>query len=139
MPDLELSRRKSLQAAVADTTVLAVQPCGDARAASRRLSLPAALGGEPVRKASFPRWPVFREADEPAVLSVLRSGVWSRASVVDEAERRFAQLMGAERCLATCNGTNALITSCPSQAKDMPCSAASAAWRSTRRPSCSRR
>ena len=59
----------------------------------------------------FPRWPNFREADEKAVLPVLRSGVWSRSKVVEEAERRFARLMGAPYCVATCNGTNAIITS----------------------------
>ncbi|MGC8793595.1 MAG: DegT/DnrJ/EryC1/StrS family aminotransferase [Bryobacteraceae bacterium] len=63
-----------------------------------------------MRTAKFPRWPAFREADEKAVLPVLRSGVWSRDKVVDEAEIRFARLMGAKYCLATCNGTNAIIT-----------------------------
>ncbi len=72
---------------------------------------PAILGGQPIRKASFPHWPIFRETDEKAVLPVLRSGVWSRAKVVDEAEVRFAKLMGAKYCVTTCNGTNALITS----------------------------
>ena len=38
----------------------------------------------------------FRETDERAVLPVLRSGVWSRAKVVAEAERQFARLMGAK-------------------------------------------
>jgi hypothetical protein len=53
MPDLELSRRQLLQAAMAGTTVLVVQPCGGARAASRRLSL-AALQAEGV-EVSFDR------------------------------------------------------------------------------------
>jgi len=71
---------------------------------------PAILGGQPVRKAPFPRWPNFRETDEKAILPVLHSGVWSRAHVVAEAERQFARLMGAPYCLATCNGTNAILT-----------------------------
>ena len=111
MPNQEISRRQLLQAAVAGTAALAARPRGDVRAEGGDAGVPAALGGQPVRRTPFPRWPNFREADEQAVLPVLRSGVWSRAKVVDEAERRFARLMGAEYCLATCNGTNAIITS----------------------------
>ena len=107
MQDRSMTRRQLLEAAVAGTAVLAVSGRGQARAAG----VPAALGGQPVRTAPFPRWPAFREADEQAVLPVLRSGVWSRSKVVDEAEKRFARLMGAKHCLATCNGTNAIITS----------------------------
>ncbi|MBM3335740.1 DegT/DnrJ/EryC1/StrS family aminotransferase, partial [Candidatus Sumerlaeota bacterium] len=74
-------------------------------------SVPAILGGQPIRTTPFHRWPVWREGDEQAVLPVLRSGVWSRSKTVTEAERKFAELMGARYCLATTNGTNALITS----------------------------
>ena len=100
-----------LEATVAGTAALAAAPRGYARAESGSADVPAVLGGQPVRKGRFPRWPNFREADEKAILPVLRSGVWSRAKVVDEAERRFAHLMGARYCLTTCNGTNAIITS----------------------------
>jgi dTDP-4-amino-4,6-dideoxygalactose transaminase len=41
----------------------------------------------------------------------MRSGVWSRKNVTDEFEKKWAQLMGAKRCLAVVNGTNALNTS----------------------------
>src|SRR5262249_4410341 len=78
--------------------------------AARAAAGPALLGGAPVRTAPFPRWPMFGDADEKPLLPVLRSGVWSRAKVVTEAERKFARLMGAEYCLLTTNGTNALIT-----------------------------
>jgi dTDP-4-amino-4,6-dideoxygalactose transaminase len=71
---------------------------------------PAILGGQPVRTAPFPRWPNFRDADEKTVLPVLHSGVWSRAKVVAETEKEFAKLMGARYCLATSNGTSAIIT-----------------------------
>jgi len=70
----------------------------------------AILGGQPVRTEPFHPWPVWREADEKTVLAVLRKGVWSRDKMVAEAEKRFAQLMGAKYCLMTTNGTNALIT-----------------------------
>lgn len=111
MSSQQMSRRELIQAAVAGTAAIVTGERGVAEAAERSTGMPAALGGEPIRKAPFPRWPNFRSADEQAVLPVLRGGVWSRAKVVDEAERRFARLMGAEHCLATCNGTNAIFTS----------------------------
>jgi dTDP-4-amino-4,6-dideoxygalactose transaminase len=71
---------------------------------------PAILGGLPLRSAPFLRWPRWDDEDEKAIVPVLRSGTWGRDKLVAEAERRFAELMGAPHCLATCNGTNAIIT-----------------------------
>ena len=74
-------------------------------------SKPAILGGDPVRTKPWPKWPEWiPKTDEPRVLEVLRSGVWSRKDVVAEFERKWAQTLGAKRCLATTNGTHALIT-----------------------------
>ncbi len=70
----------------------------------------ALLGGDPVRTAKFPPWPVWDQNDEEAILPVLRSGVWSRRNVVTEAEKRFAQLMGSKYCVLTTHGTTALVT-----------------------------
>ena len=78
MPNQEISRRQLLQAAVAGTAALAARPRGDVRAGGGDAAIPAALGGQPIRRTPFPRWPNFREGDEQAVLPVLRSGVWSR-------------------------------------------------------------
>lgn len=79
---------------------------------SKKASKPAILGGQAVRTKPFPHWPIWdRKHDEELVLSVLRSGVWSRAKVVAEFEKKYAELMGAKRCLATTNGTHALLTS----------------------------
>jgi len=78
---------------------------------SRTASKEAILGGKPIRTKDFTHWPIWdKNADEEAVVSVLRSGVWSRAKVVAEFERKYAQLLGAKRCLATTNGTAALLT-----------------------------
>lgn len=110
MQNNQVTRRQLLTNTSIGTAVLATTPRGHAGTSSASAGVPAILGGQPVRTAPFPRWPNFREADEKAVLPVLRSGVWSRAKVVDEAERRFARLMGAKYCLATCNGTTAIIT-----------------------------
>jgi perosamine synthetase len=104
----KMTRRQMLQATSVGAAVLAAAP--RVRAQARAAGVPAALGGQPVRTTRFPRWPNFRDADEQAVIPVLRSGVWSRAKLVAEAEKRFAEMMGAKHCLATCNGTNAIIT-----------------------------
>jgi dTDP-4-amino-4,6-dideoxygalactose transaminase len=74
---------------------------------------PALLGGTPVHKGGWARWPQWREAWEPEVLKVFRSGHWFRGSGehVAEFERGYAQLLGAKSCLATASGTTALIVS----------------------------
>lgn len=110
MQNKNVTRRQLLTTVAIGTAAVATPPRGYGRARSGSAGLPAILGGKPVRTVPFPHWPNFREADEKAVLPVLRSGVWSRAKVVDEAERRFARLMGAKYCVTTSNGTNALIT-----------------------------
>ena len=71
---------------------------------------PALLGGTPVRSKKFPAWPIWEDQDEAAVVSVLRSGIWSRDTVVTRTEKKYAELMGARYCLLTSNGTQALIT-----------------------------
>ena len=71
---------------------------------------PAILGGTPVHSENWPGWPVWDvKKDEARVLEVLRSGVWSRAGVVTEFEKKWAETIGAKRALAVVNGTNALI------------------------------
>jgi dTDP-4-amino-4,6-dideoxygalactose transaminase len=72
---------------------------------------PALLGGTPVHKGSWPQWPEWRQAWEPAILQVLRSGQWYRGSgeQVPRFEAAYAQLLGARRCLATASGTTALM------------------------------
>ena len=73
---------------------------------------PALLGGEPLRKTPFPSWPVFDETEERSMAGVLRSGKWNRGSghVVSRFEVEYAKLLGAKACLATANGTSALLT-----------------------------
>ena len=73
---------------------------------------PALLGGKPVFDREWPKWPQWiPEEDEKAVIDVLRSGVWSRKNVVTEFENKWAAIVGAKRCLAVVNGTNALVVS----------------------------
>lgn len=74
-------------------------------------SKPAILGGPSAwNKARWVKWPIWiPETDEKRVLEVLRSGVWSRASVVSEFEKVWSETLGAKRTLLVSNGTNALI------------------------------
>jgi perosamine synthetase len=74
------------------------------------IGTPAILGGRPIRTEDWPEWPIWNQAtDEEQVLKVIRSGVWSRAGVVTEFEKKWAEMIGTKRCLAVINGTNALI------------------------------
>jgi dTDP-4-amino-4,6-dideoxygalactose transaminase len=72
---------------------------------------PAALGGTPVRRTPFPSWPVADTREEDALLRVIRGGRWNRGDHVSGFEAAYAALTGAKHCLATANGTSALITS----------------------------
>lgn len=71
----------------------------------------ALLGGDATIKKRWMKWPLWNiETDEPGVVQVLRSGVWSRNKTVAEFERKYAETIGTRRCLTVVNGTNALIT-----------------------------
>jgi len=74
---------------------------------------PAMLGGTPVHTGGWPGWPQWREAWEPDILKVFRSGRWFLGSDthVAEFEKGYAELLGAKSCLATSSGTTALIVS----------------------------
>ena len=112
MPDNKVKRRTFLAASAG--SLLTVANSGTASSMSvfsKDASKPAVLGGQPVRTKAFPRWPIWDDADEKAVLPVLRGGTWSRSGVVNEAEKKFAELMGTKRCLLTFCGTQALIVS----------------------------
>ena len=74
-------------------------------------ALPAIIGGTKSHADAWPSWPVWKAPEyEEKVLSVLRSGIWSRAEVTAEFERKWAEMLGTRRCLSVVNGTNALIT-----------------------------
>ena len=75
----------------------------------RAAETPAILGGQKLRTKGWPGWPMWiPETDEKRLLEVMRSGVWSRSKVVAEFEKKWAELVGAKRCLTVVNGTNAL-------------------------------
>jgi dTDP-4-amino-4,6-dideoxygalactose transaminase len=68
-------------------------------------------GGEKVRKTTWPEWPVWDQSAEKDVIEMLRSGRWWRGNgeAVADFENKYAELMGAKRCLATASGTTALL------------------------------
>lgn len=85
----------------------------------------ALLGGTPQRSRPFPGWPVFDDAEERALVAVLRSGKWWRFSYGEGVELRepppgeprsqvaefqaaFARAHGARHGIACANGTAAL-------------------------------
>jgi perosamine synthetase len=106
----KLTRRQFLATSAAGGAVVAGAAPPAPTVVTGSAGVPAILGGPKLRSRPFQRWPRWDEEDERAILPVLRAGVWSREKLVTEAERRFAELMGSPHCLATCNGTNAIIT-----------------------------
>jgi len=109
----DINRRRfigTVTAASTGVTALGFAPVfGTSRGTENKLAI---LGGTPTYRQGWPQWPVWNPAtDEKQILEVLRSSVWSRANVTTQFEQKWAQLMGAKRCLSVVNGTNALIAS----------------------------
>ena len=72
----------------------------------------AIKGGEKVHKGTWPTWPIWDQSAEAGIIEMLRSGRWwrGRGGHVAEFEQKYAEIMGAKRCLATASGTTALLT-----------------------------
>jgi perosamine synthetase len=70
-------------------------------------------GGEKVHPGSWPPWPYWDKSAESGILEMLRSGRWWRGNGehVAEFEKKYAEVLGAKRCLATASGSTALMTS----------------------------
>lgn len=95
------------------TTTAATGVAFTARTATAEEDKPALLGGKPIREKSFPGWPVSDEREEKGLLEVLKSGKWYRggAPKVDAFEKAYAEWIGGSHCVATANGTAALVAS----------------------------
>ncbi len=69
----------------------------------------AILGGKPVRDARtspWPKWPVWDENEERALLETLHSGIWSYNGPRElEFNRKFAEYTGARHVISAANGT----------------------------------
>jgi perosamine synthetase len=107
--------RRTFMGVVAGSAAVLARPVR-ARAAKASgggaTSEPALLGGQPVRRDPFPDWPIAGAEEEQALLGVARSGKWGRSGgqQVARFESAYAALTGAKHCLATANGTSALLT-----------------------------
>jgi dTDP-4-amino-4,6-dideoxygalactose transaminase len=95
--------RRNFVAATAGTALAAAPGSGDKLAIA---------GGTPVRRQPFPSWPLIKDNDERAWTEVLRKGRWNRlnGNYAKQFEETWAATMGAKHCLATANGTSALLT-----------------------------
>ncbi len=103
-------RRTFLKTTAASMTGLSL--AGSPMYASSASGKLALLGGKPVRTGSFPSWPKVMKEDEKPWLDVLHKKSWSRyygGKNVSRFEQEYAEMLGVNRCLATMNGTNALL------------------------------
>ena len=112
MPQHDISRRDFLkQNSIAGAGIIAAG-ISPSVFSSTNTGKPALLGGKPIVNTSWTKWPMWvPESDEKLVLETIRSGVWSRDKVVSEFEKQWANTIGTKRCVATVNGTNAMIAS----------------------------
>ncbi len=106
-----VSRRSFLGAVVAAGTLRPARESFQSPPVVPSSKAPALLGGTPVRRTPFPSWPVADAREEDALIRVIRSGRWNRGENVSAFEKAYASLTGAKHCVATTNGTSALITS----------------------------
>lgn len=69
----------------------------------------ALLGGSPLRKRPFLRWPIFAEADRAALLKTFESGEWGGYGVaVRQFEAEFAKAQDSLHGITAANGTLSL-------------------------------
>jgi len=76
----------------------------------------AILGGEPVRRESYPQWPVYDDRDIEAVTRVIKSGNWGGYPYPGPETRkfleRFVELQGGGYPVAMANGTVTIEVAC---------------------------
>jgi perosamine synthetase len=110
MATRKISRRKAIATASAGVLGTMTFPSFTSLTIGNTSKL-ALLGGEKVRSAGWPQWPVWDETAEKGIIDMLRSGRWWRGQGehVSEFEKQYAGMMGARRCLATASGTTALL------------------------------
>jgi len=110
MNNRKITRRQAIATASAGTlgTLTSLPLMSFNWSESKKLAI---LGGEKVRTAVWPQWPVWDPSAETDMLQMLRSGRWwrGRGEYVEEFEKQYATLMGTKRCLATASGSTALL------------------------------
>jgi dTDP-4-amino-4,6-dideoxygalactose transaminase len=110
----DLTRREFVRTAAAGSAALTWLGAGGAPPVfAAAADKPALLGGTPVHRGGWPKWPQWHEAWEPPILDVLRSGRWSTgggSGHVGDFESAYAELLGAKGCVAMASGTTSLLT-----------------------------
>jgi dTDP-4-amino-4,6-dideoxygalactose transaminase len=103
-----ITRRGFIAAATSAGVALRLNAARGAEAVAK----PALLGGKPAFTGSFSSWPIIDDLEEKALLKVLRSGRWYRGSgeTVDRFEKAYSRITDSKHCVATANGTGALLT-----------------------------
>lgn len=114
MQNQDFSRRKFIKA-TAITTVAAAAGLSNGIASGMTKEPLAALGGKAVRSGKIgPSWPYIDEKVVESIVKTTKSGIWSRiqskTGTVPTFEEYFAKLVGAQHCVATGSGTQALST-----------------------------
>ena len=104
----DLTRRRFIGTLTAGAVAGRAVP-GRASGVRLQAGKPAVLGGAPIRTTPFPSWPVHDTLEDQALSGVVRSGRWNRGPQVERFEAEYARLTGAAHCLATANGTSALL------------------------------
>ncbi len=109
----QMRRRDFLQASMGGAAAYALSGTMRTGPAIVTAATPALTGGEPVRTAPFPSWPVIEGNDEEVWKNALEARNWFRfdGGAVSAFEEQYAELMGSRHCLATANGTSALYAS----------------------------
>jgi len=115
MDKKNITRRKFIAIASAGTaSTVAARGINIFGNIDRKASTLAILGGDPIRTKRFPVWPQPNKQIEESLVTTFRSGKWHRfesgAKMVSTFEKKFAELIGTKRCLATGAGTQALHT-----------------------------
>lgn len=106
MANLKFTRREAITGTIGAVASITLSPFNFYQ--TNKL---AVNGGNSIRTAPWPDWPVWDRNAEAEVTEMLRSGRWWRGSgeAVSDFEQKYAEMIGAKRCLATASGTTALL------------------------------
>lgn len=109
----KLTRRQAITAASAGAIGTFVNWSFPSSAFGSKMQEKLAVnGGNKVHNGTWPEWPVWDQSAEKDIIDMLRTGRWWRGNGehIADFEKKYAELMGVKRCLATASGTTALIT-----------------------------
>lgn len=113
MKSKKLTRRQAIVTASAGALVaMANWPISSFSIGTTAQNKLAINGGPKVHPGKWPGWPEWNQAAEKDITEMFRTGRWWRGSGehVAEFEKKYAELIGTKRCLATASGTTSLIT-----------------------------